>query len=197
MRAAATVPGHRAPGVGFESPFELLAACHDRVRRSLDLLERLQRHVKKTGCDDEARSAAQDVLRYFDLAAPLHHQDEELHVFPVLLAGPDAALHALVRKLQAEHVQMDLHWQAARAVLLAITGSTDDAIKDAHAICSPPGRLLLHPHQVQILNDFAALYGQHMDDEEQTVYPASRAILSEAAQGAMGHEMGARRRVSP
>lgn len=33
-------------------------------------------------------------MRYFGLAAPLHHQDEELHLFPPLLAGPDAALRA-------------------------------------------------------------------------------------------------------
>ncbi|RZJ07918.1 MAG: hemerythrin domain-containing protein, partial [Rubrivivax sp.] len=32
---------HAGPAVGFDQPFEMLAACHDRVRRSLDLLERL------------------------------------------------------------------------------------------------------------------------------------------------------------
>ena len=37
-------------------------------------------------------------MRYVDLAAPLHHQDEELHVFPLLLAGPGAAVRG---RLQA------------------------------------------------------------------------------------------------
>ena len=34
-------PGVRSPAVGFEQPFEMLQACHKRVQRSLDLLQRL------------------------------------------------------------------------------------------------------------------------------------------------------------
>ena len=33
-----TLPGHRAPGAGFEAPFEMLDACHERVHRMLALL---------------------------------------------------------------------------------------------------------------------------------------------------------------
>ena len=179
------LPGHHAPAVGLESPFELLSACHDRVRRTLDLLSRLQLHVTQHGCDDDARSAARDVLRYFDVAAPLHHQDEELHVFPLLLAQADTAMHALVRKLQSEHLKMEEAWQLARDVLLQI----DDQSMQEDAI--------LGPAQVNSLRQFAALYGQHMDDEEQLVYPAAQAGLSEAAQKVMGQEMGVRRGVSP
>ena len=180
-----SLPGYRAPAVGVESPFELLAACHDRVRRSLDLLQRLKRHVLDTGCDDEARSAARDVLRYFDVAAPLHHQDEELHVFPPLLAGPDVALHALVQKLQAEHIQMEVRWKAARSVLQDIVNA------------NPVAAFMLDVPDVQRLDDFVVLYARHMDDEEQTVYPASRESLSEPMLQAMGQEMGERRGLSP
>ena len=81
-----SLPGVRSPGVGFEAPFEMLEACHERVQRMLDLLTRLRNHVAKNGCDVQANDAAVDVMRYFDLAAPLHHQDEELHVFPAVLA---------------------------------------------------------------------------------------------------------------
>jgi hypothetical protein len=63
-------PGHRAPSAGFEAPFEILAACHERVERMLALIQRLQQHLQDTGCDDSARQAARDVMRYFDLAAP-------------------------------------------------------------------------------------------------------------------------------
>src|SRR5688572_25382640 len=64
---------HTGPSVGFDQPFEMLAACHARMDRSLDLLGRLGRHLHDQGCDAQARSAATDVLRYFDIAAPLHH----------------------------------------------------------------------------------------------------------------------------
>ena len=90
MASRVSLPGLHTPGAGFDEPFEMLGACHDRVRRSLDLLQRLRDYLKTHACDDSARQAARDVLRYFDIAAPLHHEDEELHVFPPLLAGGDA-----------------------------------------------------------------------------------------------------------
>jgi hypothetical protein len=53
------VPGFNTPAVGFEQPFEMLLACHDRVRRSLSLLQKLCDHVRKMG---------HDVVRYFKCA---------------------------------------------------------------------------------------------------------------------------------
>ena len=179
------VPGHRAPAVGLEAPFELLAACHDRVRRSLDLLERLQKHVADNGCDDSARTAATDVMRYFDLAAPLHHQDEELHVFPVVLRGQDVFLHALVRKLQLEHMEMHNRWQVARQVLQRIASAESC---DASPLCE---------EQLQALHSFSALYSDHMENEELQVYPAATSQLSPAQVAAMGTEMGIRRGLHP
>ena len=75
---------HAAPAAGFDEPFELLAACHQRVERMLGLLQRLQPHLQAHGADRAGAEAARDLLRYFDLAAPHHHEDEELHVLPVL-----------------------------------------------------------------------------------------------------------------
>ncbi|MDY0108049.1 MAG: hemerythrin domain-containing protein, partial [Giesbergeria sp.] len=85
MTASHALPGFGGPAVGFDTPFEMLAACHERVLRSLALLQKLQDYLHGHPCDDSARQAARDVLRYFDVAAPLHHEDEELHVFPPLL----------------------------------------------------------------------------------------------------------------
>ena len=82
---------HRTPSAGFDQPFEMLSACHERVQRSLALLQRLQDHLASHGADPQARDAARDVMRYFDIAAPAHHEDEERHVLPVLRAqGEDA-----------------------------------------------------------------------------------------------------------
>jgi hemerythrin-like domain-containing protein len=182
---SAVVPGHRAPAAGVEAPFELLAACHDRVRRSLDLLERLQIHVATKGCDDDARSAATDVMRYFDIAAPLHHQDEELHVFPVVLRGQDIFHQALVRKLQLEHIEMHNRWQVARRVL--------ERIAETYSPNAPP----LHEEQLQALHSFLTLYSDHMENEEFHIYPAAASQLSPGEVATMGTEMGARRGLHP
>ena len=179
------LPGHSAPGAGFEAPFEMLEACHERVERMLVLIRRLQEHLQKTGCDDSARQAATDVMRYFDQAAPRHHEDEERHVFPPLMAGPDAAVKALVLRLIQDHRQMELAWTDARSVLQTVADHGDS-----------PWYGLTVWHQVK-LNDFARLYRQHVDDEEQVAYPAARNLLGPGALAAMSEDMMVRRGVLP
>ncbi|WCM93744.1 hemerythrin domain-containing protein [Acidovorax sp. NCPPB 2350] len=175
---SATVPGLRSPSAGFDQPFEMLHACHERVQRTLALLERLQEHLRVRGCDAAAREAARDVLRYFDIAAPLHHEDEELHVFPPLLAHGDAGVVALVCALQADHAAMAGGWAAARGPLAAIAAGEADGLpaQDGAALAA-----------------FAGLYATHIRREEEAAYPQARALLPEGALGPMGQEMARRR----
>ena len=179
------LPGHSAPAAGFEEPFEMLATCHERVERMLSLQAKLQQHLLSTGCDEPARQAARDVMRYFDRAAPLHHEDEELHVFPALLRGPDTALHRLVERLVAEHRQMEARWVDVRRVLLAIADSTES------------GWTPLTPGQTAALNQFAAFYRQHLSAEDGVAYPAAQATLPADAVQAMSADMMQRRGVKP
>lgn len=174
---AISLPGHHAPGAGFEEPFEMLAACHERVARMLTLLARLRAHLAQTGWDPSVAQAAQDVMRYFDQAAPQHHDDEERHVFPHLLALPDTGLHSVVRRLQQDHLDMAVGWAQARTVLAALQDgpATFDAAAD------------------QVLSDFAGLYDRHVADEDTLVYPAARRSLSATDIQAMSADMMARR----
>lgn len=179
------LPGFHAPVAGFEAPFDMLAACHERVERMLALLARLQQHLLAHGRDDPARQAARDVMRYFDLAAPLHHQDEELHVFPPLLAGPDAGLCALVGRLVQDHRAMELAWPGARRVL--------------HEIAEGPaaGWTALTADQTAALDRFAGLYERHLADEDRLAYPAAQVVLTAQALQAMSQDMMQRRGVRP
>ncbi len=174
------LPGFNSPAAGFEQPYEMLTACHERVQRTLDLLDRLITHVAQTGHDAQSRSAAADVLRYFDLAAPLHHQDEELHVFPPLLAGDDTALQAVVRRLQAEHHEMETLWAALRPTLLRW--------REAGASDTPDAALRAQAER------FVQLYVGHIPVEETLVFPGAQAGMNTIQQDAMGQEMQARRR---
>ena len=169
------------PAAGFAQPFEMLEACHERVHRMLALLARLREHIRTNGIDEQARQAARDVMRYFDQAAPQHHRDEELHVFPPLLAQGDAAMVAVVRRLQQDHVEMEERWQSARHVLAVLQAEHSrpfDAADDA------------------ALDAFASLYGAHIEAEEQIAYPRASALLDPAALAAMGEEMMRRRGVA-
>jgi len=184
MGQPAALPGFHAPGAGFEAPFEMLATCHERVERLLALQSRLQQHLLEKGRDEAARQAARDVMRYFDLAAPLHHQDEELHVFPPLLAGPDPGLRAVVERLLQDHRAMEQAWPEARRVLESIAHDPETGWTPLTAV------------QTAALDGFAALYVRHLDDEDHLIYPAASAALADEALQAMSRDMMQRRGVT-
>ena len=167
-----------SPAAGFEQPFEMLEACHERVQRTLGLLERLRAHVARHGADAQAQQAARDVMRYFDMAAPQHHRDEELHVFPALVAHGDPALLKLVERLRRDHLRMEAHWRKVRAVLDRLARTESQVITPADA--------------AQI-DAFTRLYEGHVEAEEQLAYPAAAALLDDGARDAMGAEKRRRR----
>ncbi len=171
-----TVPAslHASPAAGYDSPFEMLTSCHERVERMLGLLERLSAHVVRHGGDTNARSAASDLLRYFDLAAPHHHEDEERHVFPRLVAHGHVAL---AERLRGEHRRMDQQWRALRPLLAALA--------EGHA---PAGGL-------PDIEGYCALYRGHIVAEEEHAYPLARPQFDAATLHAMGEEMAHRRGV--
>ena len=151
----------------------MLGACHERVERMLRLLASLQQHVGAQGWDESVASAARDVMRYFDLAAPLHHEDEERHVFPPL------------QRLQQDHRDMEAAWVAARGVLASV------------AQAPPRGWAHFSPQETATLTGFAELYDHHLRDEDGLVYPAALAGLSPAALRAMSADMMRRRGLDP
>jgi hemerythrin-like domain-containing protein len=174
------LPGFDSPAVGFEQPFEMLEACHERVRRSLALLERLIGHVEAHGHDAQSRSAAADVLRYFDLAAPLHHEDEERHVFALLEHCGDAALEAATAGLRSDHARMEVLWAPLRVAL----GSWA-ALNTSRAAAAQTRQ------QAQA---FGSVYAGHLHVEETLAFPAARSRMDSARLAHMSADMEGRRR---
>lgn len=179
MTAPVPVTLHAAPGASFDEPFEMLVACHERVQRMLGLLRRLQVHVGTMGADERAQQAARDIVRYFDIAAPLHHQDEERHVFPPLLA---AGAHVeTVKRLQRDHEEMAQSWPAVRDILNDLAAGA---------------RTAFSPDDAALMSQYERLYTWHVAAENELVYPAARERLDDATQAAMGREMAGRRGVA-
>ena len=146
-----------APSI--DDPIELLQACHDKVRRFAGLTLRLRAHLAERGPDDQAQEAARSILRYFDMAAPLHHDDEDLDLFPALRALGQPALTAHICELQAQHESLGLLWQALRPWLNATA---------AGQACEPPSEV----------DEFAMVYTAHAAREEAEVYPAATQLSS-------------------
>jgi hemerythrin-like domain-containing protein len=170
-------PGDSRPAT-FEQPFEILHACHERVHRMLTLLQRLRDHMSRNGTDEQARDAARDIMRYFDVAAPAHHLDEELHVFPALAALGDPVIADVVARLREDHVQMEVRWARARVILQAV------AAGEHVTLDGPRG---------SALDAFAGLYAGHIEAEESIAYPRAAGELGAHEIEAMGREMMARR----
>jgi hemerythrin-like domain-containing protein len=157
----------------------MLFECHNRVRISLDLLQKLCAHLQTKGQDEHTASAATDILRYFDIAAPLHHQDEELHVFPALRKSHVVAIQTYVERAQADHIRMNDQWSALRTRLLDVASCRLET-KQSQALYDQA-------------NSFAATYNEHLNIEEQLLFPAlSMAVGAEELEG-MGLEMQQRR----
>jgi hemerythrin-like domain-containing protein len=172
---------HAGPAVGFEQPFEMLHACHERVQRMLGLLGRLAEHLATSGHDESAALAARDVMRYFDRAAVAHHEDEELHVLPRLRAQ---GLAAVAERLHADHRRMAAGWAGVRLDLRRLAAE-------------PAARLAPAEGHAQRWADFAALYHDHIEVEETVAYPAVQPHCAPADIVSMGREMSARRGVPP
>ncbi len=145
----------------------LWLACHAQVRRFSALLLRLEGHLQTHGYDEEARQAAQSIRRYFNQAAPLHHQDEAEDLFPALLAlsgqGTVAAQHFL-----EEHSLLELLWRQIDADLQAQRLDAD------------------------VVKRFAEAYARHAQDEEDWALPLFAELPATQLQR-IGERMVARR----
>jgi len=173
------IPGHRAPSAGFEVPLEMLAACHHRVQTQCETLQRLVPHLAAQGADRQAREAAVAVMRYFDTAAPHHHEDEELDLFPALLesmACSDAVcLRELTAALANDHRALEDGWRRLRHVLEQVVAGT---------------AATLVTDDVQA---FVGLYERHIAREEAELLPMAARLLDDAALDRIGLAMRARR----
>jgi hemerythrin-like domain-containing protein len=184
MDRTKALPGFGGPAASTEAPLEMLAACHGRVQKQCETLERLPPHVAGHGADEPARQAATAVMRYFDTAAVDHHADEEENLFPELSQvsqGEDKApgLAALIQVLCAEHRQLEARWQVLRGALAAL------AAGDASRL-SP-----------SLVSDFVGAYRRHIDCEDRVLLPLAQRVLDGASLHRVGEAMRERRGIPP
>lgn len=143
-----------------DDPVELLLACHDKVRRFTGLALRLNAHLAMHGPDGQAQEAAQAILRYFDIAAPLHHEDEEADLFPALRQLDQAQAGPAIDRLAAEHTELNALWHSVRDWL--------QGTAQGQAFATPA-----------TLDEFVQRHLAHAQAEEDQVYPAAAMLDAE------------------
>jgi hemerythrin-like domain-containing protein len=164
---------------GYDDPLRVIQSAHVRIEQRTALLVELCKHVAANGVDDTARKTADAVLRYFEEASVLHHEDEELDLFPKLIeATPPASRKAVERtlaQLTAHHKDMHALHAQLRPCLVAIT--------EGRPVRLDPD-LCVRMHE---------LYVEHIEVEEREIMPLAQKWLSPAAVRALGESMAARR----
>jgi len=177
-----SIPGFPTPPASAEAPLEMLSACHARIERQCATLRRLVPHLAAHGADEEARTAAANVIRYFDSSAQHHHDDEEEDLFPALLesmAGSDAVcLRDLTEALTAEHRALDADWRRVRASLAQIAAGTSAQLGSA---------------DVEAL---VGRYERHIAREEQELLPMAARLLADEDLARIGKAMRERRGIA-
>lgn len=160
-----------------DDPIELLLACHDKVRRFTKLTLSLRNHLAATGpenaIDTSSRDAAKAILRYFNLAAPLHHDDEELDLFPALQAIGATSLSADMGQLAAEHTTLNKLWHSLLPWLEATAAGHHHVPPDT-------------------IETFASSHEHHAQREEELIYPVAN-HLTPAQRRQISDAMVARR----
>lgn len=171
----ASLLGEAAPG--FNRPLDVLEACHGRIAKQCDTLDKLLTHLPVHGADTQAQQAARAVLAYFDTAAVHHHDDEERNLFPLLeLVGAPGACD-LVETLTLEHDELALLWRRLRPGLQQIEAGSASILDEV------------------LTRRFIALNRTHLEFENTHVLPLARQMLGVTEIERLGRAMSVRRGV--
>lgn len=166
----------------FDEPIEMLKACHERIAAQCETLEKLVAHLPLHGPDLQAQQAARNVMRYFDVAGPHHHADEEQDLFPMLIDiddRMDSPIRERITALRDEHRSLDAAWARLRTVLA-------DIAEEKRV-----------PLDEELVAAFVGAYRSHIAQEERDILPFAQAHLDERQRARLSEAMVARRTVMP
>ena len=159
----------------WNEPIEMLYACHSKVKRFCRQLSILPDYLEKHGYTQAVLNDVEQILTYFNRAAPLHHEDEELDFFPQLVkVAPQA--QSSIDELEQQHEYLHENWNALSAQLEELISEQRQNI-DEH-----------------LIESFVQGYERHIALEE-PLFEMGRECLSADILAEMGKSMSARRQV--
>ncbi|MFO7593029.1 MAG: hemerythrin domain-containing protein [Pseudomonadota bacterium] len=161
----------------FSDPLGLLRACHERIFRHCDTLEKLPTHIAEKGADREFREAVAKIHRYFTTAAKHHHADEERDLFP-LLVRRSLDMADTIDRLKQEHEHLDALWKDLEPLL-----AKPSTIKDPPTLETPA-------------RHFAEANRNHAQKENEEILDVVRHLFSNEDIKKLGRSMAERRGVS-
>jgi hemerythrin-like domain-containing protein len=145
--------------------FKALDACHQKIQEHLAELQRMAAHMETAGLDEADRRQAGEIESFFSHTSREHHEQEEKHVFPPILAMGSEEIKAAVRSLQQDHGFIEENWLELGPQLRGIAEGSDwfDVAEFQHNVSL-----------------FLELMNGHIALEESMIYPESKMMWAEA-----------------
>ncbi len=169
--------------VSFEAPIDLLLSCHEKILHFSSTLVELSTVLEKEGWSNELTTTSDQIRRYFNIASPEHHLDEEHHLFPAIIAldpeltQPESIeILQLLNRLIKEHVESDAQWQSLNKML-------EEKTEDFEA---------LKKLSLQFKNNMH----EHAAIENEHIFPYAKAHISEKELKKIGLEIAERRGIA-
>lgn len=160
----------------WNEPIEMLYACHSKVKRFCRQLSILPDYLEKHGYTQAVLNDVKQILTYFNRAAPLHHEDEELDFFPQLVkVAPQT--QSTIDELEQQHKNLHKNWNALSAQLEELISEQRQNI-DEH-----------------LIERFIQGYERHITLEE-PLFEMGREFLADDVLSEMGKNMSIRRQVT-
>jgi hemerythrin-like domain-containing protein len=147
------------------SHFKALDACHLQIQEHLAELQRMAKHMESEGLSAEDRKLAGEIEAFFSSTSRDHHEQEEKHVFPPLLATGSDEIKAAVQSLQQDHGFIEENWIELGPQMRAIAEGNDWFYSAEFQ------------HNVEL---FLELMNGHIALEESMIYPESKMVWAEA-----------------
>ena len=167
------------PDSGFDDPLGMLADCHRRIERFLDILCRVAARAEGRTLSREEIEAVEAALKYFQESGPRHNRDEEESIFPRLRAA-HAAVMVEVDRLEGEHQQTEaLHKECAELYARWIA---EEELHGADRSRLPA-----------VLTRLERIYREHIRLEEDVVFPCAAKVFDRSAMSEAGAEFKTRR----
>ena len=139
--------------------------CHLQMMIVVCELELLAAAVERHGFSGSVRASARSIASFFSTDAQRHHQDEERHIFPWLLANAGPGRLQAVLELQQDHRWLEEDWLKLAPQVQAVADGVD---RNDRATLRQDAAL------------FAALHRNHIAREDALIDLESRAKLHAA-----------------
>ena len=168
------------PDRGFDDPIGMLRDCHRRIEQFLHILWVVVERASGRTLSDEEASAAEAALQYFRVGGRRHTADEEESLFPRLRADSSVENLVELKGLESDHTEADALHASVESLYLSWIAHGSLEVDERQRLFDQTGRL-------------KDLYADHIEIEENHVFPRAAQRLDPETIVLIGKEFRARR----